>query len=315
MVPDTEPINRKILIIDNDSNLHETIRGFLSHVEQHIEPGTTPEFEGVSRNAEYSIISSDRGEPGVQLAAEAEMSGRPFALTFIGETIPPDLTNLDIAENIWRDSPDMEIVLIISDRHAPLDAVILQSSRPDQLLVTRRPLMASGIRQLALSLTGKWTYRQSMRQACEKTWHEQKRRQCELENAVLRLQKEIIVQRRKLEIIEDKFTRYKNIFDQTDCPLVVTSGRGNRPFGKILDANHSFYRLTGYNPMELKNMEFDNIFDEDVVASAAGSGLCGSLKTRTADIVPVEIKSRRISAGQDKLVIAAAFVAVFQPVI
>lgn len=311
MVPDTEPFNRKILIIDNDRDTLNTIRHYLSENPESIAVNSPAE----SYPNEYYIAAAEPAEDGSRLVVEAEMAGRPFAMIFIGEYQSPQSGNSDIIVNIRRDCPDLEIVVMGSSTDEQPPIISASTVPSDHLVTIRKPLVSFEIKLLARLLTDKWSYRHFLRQSYEKTYHEQMRRQCELERSILRLQQEIISQRRMYEIGEEKFLRYKNIFNRADCPLIVSSGKDNRPFGKILDVNQCFCQLSGYSLPEVKNMNFCDIFEEDVISSATGPNLFGSIKTRTTEGIPVELKSRRLGPEHGSLVISAVNVSVFQPVI
>ncbi len=315
MVRATDPGNRKILVIDHDPAVHATISHLLKENPNRIEHDASASNPNETSPQEYLVISTDNGLTGVRMAIDAEMSGKPFAVAFVGETGAADLSSSDAISRIRQDCPDMEIVALIPDTSDGSISAPAISSYPGQFLVLRKSFGGFEIGHLVQFLTGKWDYRNTVRQTYEKMCLDQNRRLAELENTNLRLQQEIIIQGRRQEIFQDKFVRYRNLFDNADCPLIVTSGKRKRPAGKILDVNQRLCQLCDYTSAELKNMRFEDVFDTTGNVSDSSPILSGLLKTRASENIPAEIRSRSITIGQDSVVVSAAFVSVPLPVI
>ena len=299
MVRDSEPGNSKILVIDNDPSVHATINRFLN---------CNPE------QSEYLITPAETRLDGIQMAVNAEMSGKPYAIAFVGETGEADISSLDIIEKIRQDCPDMEIVALVPEMSDEIINSTAISSCSCQFLFLRKSFSAFEIRQLVHFLAEKWEYRNTVNHTYEKMCLDQNRRLVELESANLRLQQEIIIQGRKQEMFQNKFVRYRNLFDHADCPLIVTSGKRKHPAGKILDVNQRLCQLCDYSSAELKNMRFEDVFNSDKNATDSEPFLSGYFKTRADRNIPADIRSSSITIGRDSVVVSAAFVSVPSPI-
>ncbi len=305
MVRGADPGKRKIIVIDNDPSVHETISRFLKVNQDKPE---SRQFD------EYSITSADSGLSGIEVAAEAEMSGKPFAVAFVGNIASEALSQADIISRIRQDCPDIEIVVLIDFASDGVDGSNANLTDPGQFLVLRKSFGVFELQQMVGFLIGKWNYKNTIRQTYDKICHDQNQRVTELESANLRLQQEVIIQGRKQEMFEGKFTRYRNLFDHADCPLIVTSGKRQRPAGIIIEVNQRLCQLCDYTSAELKAIRFEDLFHCEQFYSDPDSILSGYLKTRSSETIPANIRSRNIIIGRDSVVVSAAFVSVPSPI-
>jgi two-component system NtrC family sensor kinase len=70
--------------------------------------------------------------------------------------MPPGIDGVETAARLWRDHPDLEIVLCSAHNDYSWDDLTRALGQTDHLLVLRKPFDAIEVRQLAASLTEKW---------------------------------------------------------------------------------------------------------------------------------------------------------------
>ena len=86
--------NRRILVIDDDTRIHEDFRKILGEKS---EPTEFDEIEAklfsddavISANISYELDSAYQGEEGFKQVVKARDEGRPYAMAFVDMRMPP----------------------------------------------------------------------------------------------------------------------------------------------------------------------------------------------------------------------------------
>lgn len=93
----TEPINRRILVIDDNRAIHDDFNKILgpASAQDHsiISAFENSLFGGAAPLPEiepFELVSAFQGQDALELVRRARDSGHPFALAFVDVRMPPD---------------------------------------------------------------------------------------------------------------------------------------------------------------------------------------------------------------------------------
>ena len=104
----------------------------------------------------YVKILTDAGIYGV---GEASLSGRSLAVVETLEHLKPLLVGQDATriEHIWQDDPEMQIAICPAYSDYSWEEAFERLGRLDQLMILKKPFDPAEARQIATSLTHKWS--------------------------------------------------------------------------------------------------------------------------------------------------------------
>src|SRR3984885_1958520 len=117
MTKHSMPVNRRILIIDDNRDIHgdfrkviggdtaDTVR--LAAAELALLGEKPPE----ALNLGFEIDSAYQGQEGVARVQQALDEGRPYAMAFVDMRMPPGWDGLETIERLWAIDPDVQIVI------------------------------------------------------------------------------------------------------------------------------------------------------------------------------------------------------------
>jgi diguanylate cyclase (GGDEF)-like protein len=155
-------INRRILVIDDNEAIHEDFRKVLGGTElagQDALDMLESELLGgkvAATQPGFELDSAFQGEQGVQKAAAAVASGRPYALAFVDMRMPPGWDGLQTIEQLWKVDPDIQVVICSAHSDYEWNEVVERLNHPDKLLVLRKPFEPIEVQQCASALCQKW---------------------------------------------------------------------------------------------------------------------------------------------------------------
>jgi len=168
MSSDTSHLNHRILVIDDMVELHQAFRRLLCRVPKmadlnRLESTLFGATATAPSPATFDVDVAAQGQQGLQLVRAALAEGRPYAVAFIDMRMPPGWDGLQTIEAIWREYPDLEVVICTAHSDYSDDDIVARLGASDQVLFLRKPFDAIEVRLLARALTEKWSLRQQAR--------------------------------------------------------------------------------------------------------------------------------------------------------
>ena len=154
--------NRRILIIDDNSAIHEDFRKILRQSQSRNESMEEVEevLFGVSSEtsikANFTIDSACQGREGLAMVNEAVESNRPYALAFVDMRMPPGWDGLETIENLWKVDPYLQVVICTAYSDNPWEKITERLGQSNQLLILKKPFDNIEFLQLASALLEKW---------------------------------------------------------------------------------------------------------------------------------------------------------------
>ena len=164
--------NRRILIIDDNEEVHKDIRKVLlpSSKSSKLDE-MTDDILGKSREKEkcsgYEIDSAFQGEEGLAKVKQAEGKGRPYALAFVDVRIPPGLDGVETAKRLREIAPELAIVIITAYSDYSWEQIAEKIENLEDLFIIKKPFDSIEIRQSACALTEKWNMARSLDESME----------------------------------------------------------------------------------------------------------------------------------------------------
>jgi CheY-like chemotaxis protein len=189
--------NRRILIIDDNANIHEDFRKILAPPAEsdslgHARAVLFGEALTLPTHVRYELDFSTQGREGFGLAQSAHQTGNPYALAFVDMRMPPGWDGLETIEHLWYADPEIQIVICSAYSDHPWEDVSRRLGETDKLLILMKPFNSIEVVQLANSLTKKWNLARSVTQQIERLSSGVTRRTTELRDANERLQERVV---------------------------------------------------------------------------------------------------------------------------
>ena len=161
MANDTTPLNRRILIIDDNPDIHRDFRkvmgdGPSDDAMAEAELALFGESRPQPTRAAFEIDSALQGQEGVARVRQALDEGKPYAMAFVDMRMPPGWDGLETIEHLWAIDPDVQIVICSAYSDQDWSEVVARLDHSDKLLVVKKPFEAIEVIQCANALTRKW---------------------------------------------------------------------------------------------------------------------------------------------------------------
>ncbi|MCB9879258.1 MAG: response regulator [Planctomycetes bacterium] len=329
-------LNRRVLVIDDNEAIHADFRKVLTpapRVSQDLldaeaalfgEPQAT-----TGPRTEFELTTASQGREGYQMVAEAHAAGRPFAMAFVDMRMPPGWDGLQTIEAIWRDFPDIEMVICTAFSDYSWEETIARLGHTDRLLIVKKPFDHVEILQVACALTHKWNLQQQSRNLLDNLSELVRDRTAELEQArdALLANNEVL---RAAKDAADAANRSKTMFlanvsHELRTPMTSIVGYAQELEDRVGDAGGSFdaeaittirrnaEHLMGliHDLLDLTKLDSGKMVVEHAACDprkllaevesllrqkATGAGL--TLRTSCSEAVPAQVRSDRLRLRQ-----------------
>ncbi len=161
--------NLKIIIIDDNKEIHQDIMKILLFTETNIQSevekklfGEVPKKE-ISMLPHFQIDTALQGQEGVKLIEKAFEEGAPYALAFVDIRMPPGWDGIETIKHIWGIDPEVQVVICTAYTDYSWEDTVDELGKKDNLLILKKPFDSISVRQLAYALTKKWQLLQEAR--------------------------------------------------------------------------------------------------------------------------------------------------------
>jgi diguanylate cyclase (GGDEF)-like protein len=169
--------NRRILVIDDNSAIHEDFQKILGDDSQaHSAVASTlsaaervlfGDGTAVTARPVFQIDCAMQGQQGARCAEVAASEGRPYAMAFVDMRMPPGWDGLETIERLWAVDSDLQIVICSAHSDYDWRDVFERLGHSDRLLVLKKPFEPIEVLQCASALTCKWHHEQQLRRHVE----------------------------------------------------------------------------------------------------------------------------------------------------
>jgi two-component system, sensor histidine kinase and response regulator len=195
--------NRRILVIDDNTAIHEDFREILADIAgasalTEVRAALFDDIAPPISQEGFELDCADQGQTGLGMVQRALQSGRPYAMAFVDMLMPPGWDGVETIEHLWRVDPDLQIVICTAFADLSWDEVTQRLGQSDQLLILRKPFDSIEVWQLANALTQKWQLAQQVKRQLECLTETVEQRTQELREANEHLRRDIF-RRERLE--------------------------------------------------------------------------------------------------------------------
>ncbi len=158
---DDEPRIR-ILVVGGDGAVHGDFiqilktPAALNDVSQGM-AAVSPGIEtGDGGQAGFEVDGAFQGKEALEMVRQAQSSGHPYALAFVDGGMLPDWSGVETICRLWKDCPDLQVVLYTADSDCPWQEIHRKMGGGDSILVLKKPFNHMEVLQLARTMTRKW---------------------------------------------------------------------------------------------------------------------------------------------------------------
>ncbi len=156
-----EKQNRRILVIDDNRAIHEDFRKILETniEEKHYDQARAALFGGpqpAREQEQFELDYADQGQQAIAMVQSALKAGRPYAVAFVDMRMPPGWDGLETVEHLWKEDPQLEVVICTAFADQPWVEIRDRIGRNDKLLILQKPFNSIEVLQLAIALSRKW---------------------------------------------------------------------------------------------------------------------------------------------------------------
>ena len=193
-----EHLNRRILIIDDNQNIHSDFREVLMGKGNRAVDlaETASEIFGTALESSdpelFEIDSALQGREGVEMVRSAADEGRPYALAFVDLKMPPGWDGIETIQRLWQACPDLQVVVCTAHFECQWRDFIEALGPTNKLLVLKKPYDNVEVVQMARVLTEKWILTRQASLKTEQLEQMVKERTNELTRANEPLKEEIV---------------------------------------------------------------------------------------------------------------------------
>lgn len=159
----TDIINRRILIVDDNEDIHRDFHAILKGEAENLIDldeeknalfGTSAPASRAFKT--FEVDSAFQGEEGLGKIRQALQEERPYAMAFVDIRMPPGWDGLETIQRIWQEYPDLLVVICTAYSDYSWRQIVKELGETEKLLILKKPFDNIEVYQLASALTEKW---------------------------------------------------------------------------------------------------------------------------------------------------------------
>jgi two-component system, cell cycle sensor histidine kinase and response regulator CckA len=250
--PSPEPQPR-ILIVDDNPAIHEDFRKILGAKtpgQSRLEDAESVLFGPAAAPAEragFRIDSACQGQEALALVQKALEEKDPYAVAFVDVRMPPGWDGVETLGRIWQCAPELQAVICTAYSDYSWDDMARHLGQTDSLLILKKPFETVEVLQMAHALAQKSVLTRQAKLRMDDLDRMVRQRTDELVSANHNLQREMEERVRIHEALRVSEERFSKAFQCSPIPMAIQ----RRADQRFLDANQSFFQLSGYTPERL----------------------------------------------------------------
>lgn len=156
--------NRKILIIDDNQDIHADFRKVFAHrkssasaadrAEAALFGSPLPEPAAFD-TPQVHLESAYQGLEGIQMALEAARRGEPYSLAFVDVRMPPGIDGIQTIKRLWKELPETQCVVCTAYSDYDWLGMTRELGHSANLVILKKPFEGIEVLQLVQALTTK----------------------------------------------------------------------------------------------------------------------------------------------------------------
>lgn len=160
-------LNRRILLVDDNTSIHEDFRKILSASSSTTKnelQDAKQAFFGSPETIDTPTVTPEpfvtesayQGEEALEMVKQALAKNEPYALAFVDVRMPPGWDGVQTIQELWKVDPEICVVICTAFSDYSWSQTIEALGQSDKLLILKKPFDSVEIRQLAHALVEKW---------------------------------------------------------------------------------------------------------------------------------------------------------------
>jgi len=255
--PLAEEPNHRLLIIDDNSAIHQDFRKILggpAPAELALDTAGETFFGAGEKKApswvKFEIDSAFSGQEGLAMVQRATAEGRPYGMAFVDVRMPPGWDGVETVGKIWKVDPEIQVVICTAYSDYSWEEMVGKIGQTDNLAILRKPFHSDEALQLAHMLTRKWTISRCLR--------------AHIHRLDQRAARGVTTMKLAEDGMRASETRYRRLFESSKDGILILDAET----GMIVDVNPFLVGLLGFSHEQFLGKAIWELgFLKDIVAS------------------------------------------------
>ncbi|MFZ2149206.1 MAG: PAS domain S-box protein [Sedimentisphaerales bacterium] len=247
----------RILVIDDNPNIHEDFKTILLDVKDRTElDSLRAELFGCgvrksTPKNKYELDFASQGKEGDEKVKQALSQNRPYELAFVDMRMPPGWDGLETIEHIWKTDPNVQVVICTAYSDYSWEEISRRLGRSENLLILKKPFDSAEVAQLAATLTEKWTLAKWASMKMDELEQMVKERTHELATTNKKLQQEISDRKKAEDALRESEEKFRSLAEQSPNMIFIHSK------DKVVYANKKCEEIMGHKREEFYSTDFN----------------------------------------------------------
>ncbi|UCD57088.1 MAG: PAS domain S-box protein [Candidatus Hydrogenedentota bacterium] len=205
----------------------------------------------------FDLKLCHQGDEAVEAVRLSIKENKPFAVVFLDVRISPGPDGVWTAEHIRALDPYVEIVIVTGYSDVDPSDISRRVQPADRLLYLQKPLYPQEIRQLASSLSAKWSAEMQLREAHDELERRVGERTSKLSRLNEQLKQDIVKRKRAEEALRESEEKYRVLVENANEGITVIQD------GMLKFVNAKTTEVAGYSKKELISRPFVEFIHPD----------------------------------------------------
>jgi CheY-like chemotaxis protein len=243
-----EPMNRSILVVDDNPDIHvlmermlvpkavhdaEMVRGLHALESRLFDAESTGDHSELLHELRFSIDSAHSGKDGIALV---QANPTRYFLAFVDMRMPPGIDGIQTIKGIWSIAPDIYTVICTAYSDYSWDEIASELGCAPNLLILRKPFEAIEVRQIATTIARMYDSLSAVKAS------------------INRLEEELVIAMESVSQLEE---RTKAVLGEISDPCLLVDRDG-----EILGANPQALELVGLDAKVLYGRDVVSVLSD-----------------------------------------------------